>query len=146
MSEIINFDYSEMPKLWANCFNETCPLKADCLHYITGKKIPNGMTQGNAVYPNALHDGQCKYYKCCQFTHEAWGFSTLFKDVRYQDVAEIRAEMKACLGGHGTYYRYHHGKSLLSPKQQQQIIAIFNRYGYKDNLTFDGYKDVVDYR
>lgn len=146
MSEIIDFDYSETPKTWTNCFNENCPLKTDCLHYITGEKIPDGMTFGYAVYPHALHDGQCNYYKCCQFTHEAWGFEGLLKNVHYQNVARIRTEIKNYLGGHSTYYRYNKGERLLSPEQQQHIIAIFNKYGYKENLAFDGYKDVIDFR
>lgn len=146
MSKTIDFNYAEAPKTWTNCFNETCPLKTDCLHYITGKKIPDGMTNGCAVYPNALHDGQCNYYQCCQFTHGAWGFNTIFKDVHYRDVASIRTEIKDYLGGHSTYYRYNSGKRLLSSEQQQHVIAIFNKYGYKDNLMFDGYKDVIDFR
>ncbi len=146
MSETIDFDYSEAPKSWINCFNETCPLKNDCLHYITGKKIPNDKTWGYAVYPNALHDGKCDYYNCCRFVHCAWGFNRIFNDVLHRHITDIRREIKDYLGGHSTYYLYHNGKKLLLPEQQQHIIDIFNKYGYKDNLMFDGYKDVIDFR
>ena len=55
------------------------------------------------------------------------------------------SRMKAYLGGHGTYYRYNRGEKLLTPEQQEWILRLFTRYGYSENLSFEGYCDVMDF-
>ena len=45
----------------------------------------------------------------------------------------------------GTYYDYHHGRRLLSQRQQQRILKLMASYGYADNLQFDGYCTVTDF-
>ena len=77
--------------------------------------------------------------------HAAWGFDTLFVDVKQRDASPLRSAIKDYLGGNGTYYRYHNGERLLTPEQQDHILGLFRQRGYTDNLRFDGYRDVYDF-
>jgi hypothetical protein len=57
-----------------------------------------------------------------------------------------RNQIKKYLGGHGTYYNYNKGKYLLTPEQQEWIMNLLRRYGYTENLRFDGYRNEYDLR
>ena len=50
--------------------------------------------------------------------------------------------MARYLGSGGTFYRYRNGERLLMPEQQEWIKNMFTRYGYTDEIEFDGYKEV----
>ena len=93
------------------------------------------------MLPTAISGGSdCRYYRQKQVVRGAWGFNRLFAEVKRKDDGRIRAEIKAYLGGNGTYYLYHNGKRLLSQEQQNHIVGIFRRYGYTEGLEFDGYR------
>ncbi len=140
---ILNFD--EVPTSWALCFCEGCPRHADCLRYVAGRAVPDNLTWGNAVYPTAYRNGDCRHFRPVRVIHAAYGFRQLFREVKQRDYTPLRERMKAYLGGHGTYYRYNRGERLLTPEQQQWILDLFARYGYTEELAFEHYRDVIDF-
>lgn len=138
-------DYAEVPLSWKNCFNENCPMKADCLRYLTGEAIPEDKEFGMAIYPKALKENKCRFFKEIRVIKAAWGFNTLFHEVKSKDETSLRMQVKSYLGSNGTYYKYHNGKRLLTPEQQTWIINLFEQYGYSEGLSFDNYVTLVDY-
>lgn len=143
MGVIINYD--DIPRSWRFCFCEGCPKHEVCLRYQSTQCIPDNLTWGPAVYPTSFRHGDCPHFKQIRVIHAAYGFSLLFRDVKQRDSANLQSQMKAYLGGHGTYYRYNRGEKLLTPEQQQWILNLFTRYGYTENLAFDNYRDVLDF-
>ena len=141
----IPFDFSEVPPSWHFCFCGECPQHEDCLHFIAGLHLPDDLTWGDAIFPTAYKNGSCRHYKQLRVVRAAYGFAPLFKEVKQKDYTLLRELMKQYLGGHGTYYRYNRGERLLTPEQQEWILQLFARYGYRENLTFEHYKDVVDF-
>ena len=139
------FNFSDVPVSWLLCFCEGCPRHAECLRYAAGQYVPNDLTWGPSVYPVAWHQGSCQHFKPIRIIHAAYGFKQLFQEVKQKDYTPLREQMKAYLGGHGTYYRYNRGERLLTPEQQQWILNLFARYGYKENLAFDYYRDIIDF-
>lgn len=81
-----------------------------------------------------------RHYPC-----GAYGFKALFAEIKKKDEKPIRDRIKKYLGGNTAYYRYHHGKRLLSPDQQEWILALFRQHGYTEELHFDGYRDIYDF-
>lgn len=149
MGQYSDFTYDMLPPSWLFCFLDGCSKAEQCVLHLSSTVIPDDRTVGYAVLPTALHlfqrdGGSCKYFKPIRKIHAAYGFNTIFKDVKRKDDSPIRERIKAYLGGHGTYYRYHNGKRLLTPEQQQWIIDLFHSYGYTENLVFDHYRDVYD--
>lgn len=140
-----NIDYNSIPPSYPLCFHGTCPLAATCLRHLAGEHLPADAVWGPAVYPTALKDGQCKMYHKTRVIHAAYGFDTLFHDVKKRDDTPLRDSLKSYLGGHGTYYRYNRGERLLTPEQQAAILDLFRSYGYTENLAFDHYRDVYDF-
>ena len=145
MDQYPDFTYDLVPASWPVCFVANCPLAESCLSHLAGLHLPDDLTIGPAIYPTALRDGKCGHYKKIRKIQAAWGFDTLFSDVKQRDAPPLRSAIKNYLGGNGTYYRYHNGERLLTPEQQEHILALFRQCGYSENLHFDGYREVYDF-
>lgn len=145
MEQYSDFSYDMLPPSWMFCFLDGCPKAGQCLLHRSGELIPKSVTHGSAVFPTALGDDGCQYFKQIRKIHAAFGFNTIFSEVKSKDEKPIRDSIKSYLGSQKTYYRYHNGEKLLTPEQQQQIINIFREYGYTEGLEFDHYRDVYDF-
>lgn len=141
----ITFNFDEVPRSWCFCFCEGCRKHDDCLRYQTGLLVPDSMTWGEAVFPTAHKKSDCPHFKPIRIIHAAYGFAPLFSNVKQKDYTPLREKLKAYLGGHGTYYRYNRGERLLTPEQQQSILNLFASYGYTEGLSFEHYRDVMDF-
>lgn len=135
----------QIPPSFCRCFQSDCPKAGTCARFLAGKYIPEKWVSGPAVYPTARRGDTCACYKQIRVIHAAYGFNSLFAEVKRKDDALLRGQIKAYLGGNTTYYRYHHGERLLTPEQQQWIINLFRRRGYKEELCFDAYRDLYDF-
>ena len=135
----------QIPSSYARCFQSDCPMAATCIRFFAGQCLREGQICGPAVYPSARTGNTCKMFKQKRIIRAAYGFKALFAEVKSKDEAYLRRRIKAHLGGNATYYRYHHGERLITPEQQQWIIALFRQYGYEGKLGFDGYRDIYDF-
>lgn len=144
MKQYSDFSYDILPSSWLFCFVDGCPKADKCVRHLSSQYIPDDKTVGFAVFPSALKGGNCSHFKVIRKIHAAYGFDTIFREVKRKDDTLLRDKIKAYLGSHTEYYRYHNGKKMLTPEQQKWIISLFQRYGYTDNLKFDHYRDVYD--
>lgn len=135
----------QIPSSFCRCFQSDCPKADSCIRFLAGKYIPEKWVSGPAVYPTARRGDACACYKQTRVIRAAYGFSTLFAEVKKKDDTPLRDRIKLYLGGSTTYYRYHHGERLLTPEQQQWIINLFRQHGYADDLRFDVYRDLYDF-
>ncbi len=136
--------FDDAPWGYPLCFRAECPKAAECMHYLMGTKVPPERTTGQAVYPSAWKDGECKRFAQIRKVTMAYGFSQLYDNVPRHLKAEARMRVRHYFGsGVSSYYRYHHGERYLMPQQQEDIMAIIAQYGSTDNIRFDYY--VVGY-
>ncbi len=138
------FVNSIVPKDLAFCFNEACSKTSKCIHFIAGKFKSPTKTVGYAVFPDAMKDGKCEHFLRPKVMMAAWGFKTLYDEVKHSDLTLLRQEVMSLLGGKTSYYRYHRGERLLTPEQQTKVLALFKRKGY-EAPHFDGYKETVGF-
>ena len=144
--EAVSFDFRNVPHNWALCFLSECPKKEECLRQLAARHAPEDRNFGPAIYPNIPRgENGCRFFTNGEPKRMAWGFNTLFAEVKSKHEQGLRIAMKNYLNGHSNYYRYHNGKRLLSPEQQQWIIDLFRRYGYTEGLTFDNYTYIYDF-
>ena len=68
-----------------------------------------------------MRGGDCKFFKEIRLVRVAYGFTTMFKEVKNKDVAQLRKDVFGLLGGRSTYYRYHRGEYKLLPEQQEAV-------------------------
>ena len=122
------------------CFNDACGQKDQCMHYQARLLKAEGRYIGQAVYPTAWQEGECRCFREKKLVQMAWGFSQIYKNVPFHQ----RAKARQCVSnyfssGNGPYYRYHHGENKLSPKQQADIMKILANFGPTEGLNFDHY-------
>ena len=140
-----DFNFDLVPGGYKLCFNSSCPLSQQCLRHLAGSHVPDRLTWGMSIYPNACADGQCEYFKQIRVVKAARGFGDIFADVRRNDYAAMRRRLMKILGTGGTFYRYRNGEHLLMPEQQEAIRQIFRDFGYDDNVQFNSYVTVYDF-
>ena len=68
------FEYGNVPSLITYCFTEPCPMKDKCIHYLSGLYKNEKTDRGDAIFPNALENGNCKYFAPLRVVKMAWGF------------------------------------------------------------------------
>ena len=147
MDEEVKFDFRNVPASWPLCFLTGCPKQDECLRQLAARYLPENRDFGPVIYPNMKIGAEgCRFFVTGQPKRMAWGFQTIFAEVKSKDEKGLRLAMKHYLNGHANYYRYHHGERLLSPEQQEWIINLFRRYGYTEGLTFDNYIYVYDFK
>ena len=111
------FEYGNVPSIITYCFTEPCPMKDKCIHYLSALYDKDKKDRGEAIFPNALKDGKCKYFAPLRVVKMAWGFDKLFAEIKVKDAPALRAKMREYLGSKGQYYRYKLGKLKLLPEQ-----------------------------
>ena len=52
----------DIPWGYALCFNDACGLKDKCMHYQARQLMAEGRYAGQAVYPTAWQDGECRRF------------------------------------------------------------------------------------
>lgn len=145
MNQELKLTPDMVPASFVYCFFDDCPLAGTCLRAIVTKTCPPQDWNGNAVFPKARQGNTCRLYKKMRVIRAAYGFSTLFNEVKAKEASYMRCAVQGFLGGKTTYYRYHHGERLLTPEQQNSILDFFRKQGYTQELHFDVYKDIYDF-
>lgn len=134
------YDFTQVSAGWKFCFNSECPMHGECLRFQAALEMPEDREWGSAVFPPALKNGQCKYFRKDEKVTLASGFLT--SDPILNDMyVKLRLKLTAYLGGNGTYYLYRNGKKWLSPTQQEGIREIFRKAGYRDAVIFKEQKE-----
>ena len=139
------FNYADAPKSWYNCFNSECKKANECMHFMTGKNIPEDVTLGNAIYPNACKNGECRFFKQIRVIKGAYGFNTMLGELKRKEEVLLRDMITDYLGCNTTYYKYNKGEKLLTPEQQEWILNLFREHGYKGENEFEGYRYIYDF-
>jgi len=139
-------EIKNIPYGYPLCFNEECLLRDKCMHYQA--YLLKGGTQlaGSAIYPEAWKNGKCQRFNEIKMVKKAWGFTRIYNNVPRSQRAEARQRvMNYFSRGCGPYYRYHHGENKLSPREQEDIIAILAKFGTTEGIAFDHYETNWDF-
>ncbi len=131
------FDYSQVPSWYAICTNETCPLRGDCLRFLAGSNVPEGIETALCVMPKTAKDGHCRLYDKKTVAVMAEGFTTLYDKVMKKDFTHMRKTITQYLHGTKMYYEYKDGRRTLTPEQQSWIRNFVKSLGYEWEVKFD---------
>ena len=134
------YDFTEISSGWKFCFNSQCPMRGECLRYQAALEMPEDREWGYAVFPSALKNGRCKFFRKDEKVRLATGFVT-DNPIQNNMFVRLRHQLTTYLGGNGTYYLYRNGKKWLSPTQQEGIREIFRKAGYRDEVIFKEEKE-----
>ena len=141
-----DFDFSQITYYWSLCYIAECSRKEECMRYQVQLLAPQEMTHHSCVLPTVMQKDECPHFHPIQKVRAAVGFRKIFAEVKEKDHAPMRYELAQYLGRGGSFYRYRNGERLLMPNQQEWIKNLFRRYGYTEEVCFDGYKEVYKIR
>ena len=130
------YDFKQIPSGWRYCFNAQCPMKDQCLRFQTALALPESFEMGEAVFPGALKNGKCRFFRKDEKVLMATGFLIKDNTQMSEQFRAMRLPLTRYLGGNGTYYLYRNGKKWLTPQQQAYIRALFRRAVYKEEVVF----------
>lgn len=144
MDEKIN--YEDIPKAFLFCSHKKCQRRNKCLRYQATLSIPSEVSSYTIVNPEYIagRESSCKYYKPFCLSRFASGIDHLLDNLRHSTAVMIRKELYALMG-RNMYYRIRNKERLLHPYEQEQICAIFLKYGINEPPKFDQYIDKYDW-
>ena len=126
------------------CFNTTCPQSGNCLRYAVGAEASKTRQCGLTVYPSAVINGHCQFFRAKEKVELAWGLQGLRGKVPHHLHATVRRLITNYLGSVGTYYRYNDGTRKFSPTQQEHIKKLLADLGSPIERPFDQYVESYD--
>ena len=106
----------------------------------SSRQSSDGVTAGNAVYPDANLHASCSHFMRVYQFKAAWGFSHLYDQVKHVEMQTIKYRVMDVLGNRTTYYRVHRGEKHLTPEMQEQVKKVFAEYGYGEP-AYDHYAE-----
>lgn len=134
--------HSSIPRTFAHCLAETCPQKSQCLRWKAYELLPGDLReQISFVNPKSVPPPQgedCPYFMKMELQRYAKGMKRILDDVPFIQVNALRRQMINYFG-RTAYYRCVNGERLITPKEQNDIKAMFSAQGLSDDLSFDGY-------
>jgi hypothetical protein len=137
--------YSDVPKKWAVCFQNDCPMKEECLRWKAAQVVPEKVQTLMCVTPYTRKGNECPCFASAEPVRLAWGMTKLFANVPWYMVKVLREEMFPIFGSRRQFYRYRLGRWVISPEQQRQVAQVFRNYGFEDEPEFDVTKEGFDF-
>ena len=127
------------------CFAAQCPLKGQCLRYLTGEQMPDDKCYYSCVNPRSQNVGtdKCPLFRKAKKVRFAKGMMNIFNDSmpkRLEPYVRGQIIARHC---RTYYYEYRNGERLISPAIQQEILSLFREAGWNEEVRFDSY--VEDY-
>ncbi|MBR6141851.1 MAG: hypothetical protein IKQ37_08855 [Bacteroidaceae bacterium] len=137
--------YTTLPADYTVCQHGDCPMAANCLHQQAYTTLQESETFLQLINPRkCTKSDKCKYYRDSTPVRYARGFTGFQKKMfpeQYQTFMWTLIEKF----GRNAYYERRNGTLILSPKEQETILAALREAGVTENLPFDRYEEQVNY-
>lgn len=137
--------YSKIPSNYGLCAAD-CPRgrhlsQADRIRSYSGKCCFSSDIALKAIEAMA---GKCKYYRSNEKVRYAKGFLCTAGALAVSVSGTFRCRL---IGSWGVrrYYQKRKGETLLSPAEQQQVVALARKLGVRLDEYFDGYVEEYDW-
>lgn len=141
-----NLLFSQIPYRWEVCFLPDCAQKESCLRHRMYAEACAGRKALYAVAPAARSGAECSAFVPIRTVRRAKGMRHLMDSLPARLSRQLKHELYTYLNGRSNFYRYLHGEMLLSPAQQEEIIARVVRMDGDLSVEFDAYVDVLDFQ
>ena len=134
-----------VPADYPVCVHADCPMAVTCLHRLAYAQIETSNYYLRLVNPRRCSmDAKCEYYRDSAPMLYARGFKN-FQEKMYPK--QYKRFMHRLIGkfGRTAYFERRRGETLLSPKEQQIVLAALREVGIVEKLEFDAYEENVSW-
>lgn len=141
----IKLEYKDVPKNYLFCNCKECTRHNNCLHYRAALCIPDDVPHYRSINPNYLKGkDKCDFFKDFSLTRFACGIDHILDNIPYNSAIAIRKDLLSLMG-RSMFYRIRNKERLLHPVEQEQIVEVFVKHGFKTRPEFDKYVDMIDW-
>ncbi len=135
-------DLGSMPLNYMKCTNASCAKCHTCLRYLAYESLPDSEVSLKIVNPKLLSQqtDECPYFRSSKKIRYAKGFIEILESLPNKIWKSVSGKLQYLYNGRN-YYRVRKGEKLLTPKEQERIIAIIRQHGVKNIPDFDAYVD-----
>lgn len=141
------FDYSKVPYNYGLCAAEDCQNAGTCLRRMAYTYAPADIAFLHTLNPKTIKAmaGKCKYYCSDEKLRYAKGFVRTTEALAVSVAGTFRYHFIGCWGFR-KYYQKRKGEILLSPAEQQQVVALAQKLGVHQEEYFDSYVEEYNWR
>lgn len=131
---------NEIPYGYHLCLKRECPKASTCLRQMAELQISDKIEYWAIISPKyqATLKGECPHYRDCEKIIYAKGFVEMLDNMPNKQMKRFISNLIREFGQR-TYYRVRKGERLLTPSEQQKILAILKRCGVEEPPKYDAY-------
>ena len=132
----------KVPNNYTLCIKGDCPKAANCLRYVAVAMMPAEVERWQIVSPAYLAQmgGECPHYRSAEKVQYARGFVRMVRTLPV-NISEMVAHKLIARFGRNAYYDMRKGKRVISPTEQEVIIAVVAECGAQQEVVFDSYEE-----
>ncbi len=128
------------------CQNRDCEKAKECLRYV----VYSGLTESDVsvkilnplLFPK--ENAKCEYFRTIEKKQFAWGIKDFFDDLPYKAAKNIKSDMLSHFG-HSRFYRFFREELPIMPKEQAEILHIFQKNGVTTSPKYTRFTDEYDW-
>lgn len=129
-----------IPKSFALCIHEQCPLAERCLRRIAWSAVVDGEEQFSIISPSyAVSGEECSYFRPAERVVYARGFRGMQARMLPGQYAAFSQRLISHFS-RNSYYERRRGERLCSPKDMAYIREVLDELGLV-HLEFDAYEE-----
>lgn len=137
--------YTGIPFKYPVCQHADCPQAATCLHQLVYPQLLKYETYLQIINPQMCKkDGHCEFYRDSKPVKYARGFTNFQRRMypgQYNDFCRILIRTFS----RNSYYERRRGDTLLSPKEQEIVLAALHKAGIAEDYAFDQYEEHISW-
>lgn len=140
-------DWNDVPKTLGLCTVADCPVSSTCLRHLAAPLLPEEPLQWFFVNPALTRQRSaegCPLYADAAPKRIAYGFIGALNTIALGQVPLVReAIMREFDIRRSTFFQMRRGFRSLNPDEQERIAAILVRFGAKEPVEFDDYREEI---
>lgn len=129
------------------CYQDQCPLRAQCLRWLVGPHVPNTHSSYRCVNPHfeSVASNDCPMYRSDQKVRFAKGMLHTFNSDMPKRIEPVVRSGIIGLTNRTYYFEYRNGSRLIPPALQEKIRKLFRDNEWTEEVQFDGYVEDYDW-
>ena len=138
--------YTSIPSHYTVCEHSDCPMAATCLHQLAYTELLKTEPVLHLLNPNQCTKNEtCKFYRDNTPVTYARGFTNFQKKMypphQYQTFMHKLIDKFSRNG----YFERRRGETVLSPKDQETVLAALKEAGISEEMQFDSYESHINW-
>ena len=137
--------YTTLPSRFGTCLHVNCPMASACLRQLAYSKMTENKDILCMVNPrHCSKDRDCKFYRDATPVRYAKGFTNFQKRMFPEQYHDFMYTLIVQFG-RSAYFERRSGHTLLSPAEQEIVLAALQQAGVKEDFQFDKYVELYNW-